>query len=316
MPRERSVFVGSSWGNGITLVINPDYTDCAVQSWSRLFYPNRKSKELSDMPTRVNLYDGAYSNYGSDLYRQVRIETYGEDFGQTSWVTTEESREIPRLLDLRPNSWVLELGCGSGGYAVHLAEDVGCRLVGLDFNASGVHNANQLAGARGLAALAQFEQCDASKKLPFDDKIFDAVFSNDVLCHLPGRSEVLCEIFRVLKPGGRMLFSDALVVGGMLSHEEVATRSSIGYYVYSPPGENERLIQRAGFQQICVTDTTESAARIAKRWYEAREKRKEALCTTEGDRTFEGLQEFLRCVHSLTTERRLLRYLYSATAPL
>lgn len=136
------------------------------------------------MAARVDLYDSAYSNYESDVYRQVRVETYGEDFGQTSWVTTEESREIPRLLDLRPNCWVLELGCGSGGYALHLAEDVGCRLVGLDFNASGIHNANQLAGVRGLATLAQFEQCDASKKLPFDDKTFDAVFSNDVLCHL------------------------------------------------------------------------------------------------------------------------------------
>ena len=38
-------------------------------------------------------------NYVSDTYRQVRIETYGEDFGQTSWVTTEESNEIPRLLE-------------------------------------------------------------------------------------------------------------------------------------------------------------------------------------------------------------------------
>ena len=82
--------------------------------------------------------------------------------------------------------------------------------------------------------------------LPFDDKTFDAVFSNDVLCHIPGRPKVLGEMFRVLKPGGRMLFSDALVVGGMLSHEEIATRSSIGFYVYSPPGENERLIEARG----------------------------------------------------------------------
>ncbi len=46
----------------------------------------------------VDLYNTAYGNYERDLYREVRLETYGEDFGQTSWVTTEESHEIPRLL--------------------------------------------------------------------------------------------------------------------------------------------------------------------------------------------------------------------------
>jgi tRNA A58 N-methylase Trm61 len=69
---------------------------------------------------KVDLYDRAYGNYELDTYRQVRIETYGEDLGQTSWVTTEESREIPQLLDLRLNSSVLEVGCGSG--------DMGCTL--------------------------------------------------------------------------------------------------------------------------------------------------------------------------------------------
>ena len=265
------------------------------------------------MSQKVDLYDTAYGNYESDTYRQVRIETYGEDLGQTSWVTTEESNEIPQLLDLRLNSSVLELGCGSGGYALHLAEKVGCRLIGLDINAPGVRNANQLALARGLASQARFEQCDVSKNLPFDDNTFDAVFSNDVLCHIPGRTEVLGEMFRILKPGGRMLFSDALVIGGMLSHEEIATRSSIGFYVYSPPGENERLIERAGFCQIRVTDTTESAARIAKRWHQAREKRKQELVATEGNVNFEGLQRFLSCVHRLTSEKRLLRYLYFAS---
>jgi len=123
----------------------------------------------------------------------------------------------------------------------------------------------------------------------------------------------LCEMFRVLKPGGNMLFSDALVIGGMVSHEEIATRSSIGFYVYSPPGENERLIERAGFRQIRVIDTTESAAKIAKQWQHAREKRKKELIAVEGASNFEGLQRFLSCVHCLTAERRLLRYLYLAT---
>jgi hypothetical protein len=110
-----------------------------------------------------------------------------------------------------------------------------------------------------------------------------------------------------------MLFSDALVVGGLLTHEEIATRSSIGYYVYSPPGENERLLQSVGFRQIHATDTTRSAAHIAERWRNAREKRKEELIAAEGNPNFEGLQRFLSYVHQLTSEKRLRRYLYLAS---
>jgi ubiquinone/menaquinone biosynthesis C-methylase UbiE len=264
------------------------------------------------MPAKVDLYDSAYAHYGSDVYRQVRLETYGEDFGQTSWMTSEESNEIPRLLELRPGSAALEVGCGSGGYAVHLAEKVGCRVVGLDVNAPGVHAANQLTAAKGLEARAQFQRCDASQPLPFDAATFDAAFSNDVFCHLPNRLEVLCELLRILKPGGRALFSDALIIGGMLSNEEIATRSSIGFYVYSPPGENERLLEQAGFRNIRAIDTTEHAAHIAQRWHQAREKRRNELLGVESTRNFEGLQRFLSCVHRLTAERRLLRYLYVA----
>lgn len=46
------------------------------------------------MSARVDLYDSAYANYASEVYREVRMQTYGEDFGQTSWATTEESREF------------------------------------------------------------------------------------------------------------------------------------------------------------------------------------------------------------------------------
>src|SRR5215469_701832 len=264
------------------------------------------------MSTSVDLYNNAYAHYDADVYRQIRIETYGQDLGQTSWVTTEESAEIPRMLRLETHSSVLELGCGSGGYALHLASTAGCSIVGVDVNAPGIHNANQLAAAAGLAARARFKLCDVSQPLPFDDNAYDAVFSNDVLCHIPGRPSLFCEVLRILKPGGRMLLSDALVIAGAISHQEIATRSSIGYYVYSPPGENERLMEQAGFKHIQVTDTTANAAQIAQRWLQAREKRKDELVAVEGSGNFEGLQAFLSCVHRLTSERRLLRLLYLA----
>ena len=37
------------------------------------------------MSAKVDLYNAAYANYELDVYRRVRIETYGEDLGQTSW---------------------------------------------------------------------------------------------------------------------------------------------------------------------------------------------------------------------------------------
>ena len=264
------------------------------------------------MSAKVDLYNSSYGNYERDAYREVRVETYGEDFGQTSWVTTEESHEIPRLLELTPDSSVLEIGCGSGRYALHIAETSGCLVVGLDLNAEGIRNAGALAQQQNLSSRARFRQCDVSQPLPFVDATFDAVYSNDVLCHIPGRLALLCELRRVLKPGGRLIFSDALVMGGMLSNEEVATRSLIGYYLFVPRGENEKLIAAAGFQLTRVTDTTEKAAFVAKRWHDAREKRRSELTALEGETNFEGLQKFLACVRALTAERRLLRLLYLA----
>lgn len=267
------------------------------------------------MPGTVDLYDNAYAHYGDEIYKQIRLETYGEDLGQTGWATTEESQEIPRALRLDADSHALEIGCGSGRYALQVASTTGCRIVGLDVNAPGIANANQLAASLRLSERASFQIADASQALPLGDGIFDAAFSNDVLCHIPNRPVLLGEIFRVLKPGARFLFSDALVIGGMVSHLELATRSSIGYYVFSPSGENERLLERAGFREVVVRDTSETAAQIAQRWRDAREKRAAALRTTEGEANFTGLQKFLSTVHQLTSQKRLLRLLYIAQKP-
>jgi ubiquinone/menaquinone biosynthesis C-methylase UbiE len=268
--------------------------------------------ESDDMASRVDIYNTSYGNYERDVYREVRLETYGEDYGQTSWVITEESHEIPRLLELTPGCSVLEIGSGSGRYALYVAETARCQVAGLDVNAEGIRNASALAERQSLSAQVRFQQCDVSQPLPFPDASFDAAYSNDVFCHIPGRLALLKELWRVLKPGGRMLFSDALVVGGTLSNQEVATRSLIGYYLFVPPGENEKLIEAAGFRVLDVTDTTASAAQVAGRWHDAREKWKAELIALEGNTNFDSMQKFLSCVQTLTDERRLLRLVYLA----
>jgi SAM-dependent methyltransferase len=264
------------------------------------------------MSAKVDLYNSSYGYPDADAYREIRTDTYGQDFGQTSWMTCEEFREIPQMLALSSASRVLEIGSGAGGCALHLAGAFKCRVVGLDVNAEGVRQANRRAKEQHLAALVKFEQADASQRLSFGDNQFDAAYSNDAVCHLANRAGVLAELRRVLKPGGRLLFSDALVITGLVTNDELATRSSIGYYAFAASGENERLIAEAGMELLGRTDTTENAAAISKRWHDARAARRSVLIPIEGEQNLAGLQKFLKCVHTLSSEKRLSRFLYLA----
>jgi len=182
----------------------------------------------------------------------------------------------------------------------------------MDVNAHGIRAAEQSAQDQRLVERVRFLEHDAGTPLPFPDETFDAAYSNDAFCHIPGRLRLLRECRRVLKTGGRLLFSDALVVNGALTSEEIAARSSIGYYLFLPREENERLIRDAGFSFVQAQDTTEQAAAISERWRDARERRKNALLKMEGAVNFEGLQRFLSCVHTLTAENRLARFVYVA----
>jgi SAM-dependent methyltransferase len=267
------------------------------------------------MSAKVDLYNNAYGNYATEVYREIRLETYGQDLGQTSWVTSDESAEIIRFAGTRRHVVRSRNRLRSGRYAIHVAEKTGCRVLGIDLNAPGIHTANQLAAEQDLSERVRFEICDASKRLAFADSTFDSVFSNDVLCHIPGRQALLHELFRILKPNGRILFSDALIIGGIVSHEEIATRSAIGYYLFSPPGENERLLETAGFRLLNVRAATANAQRIAGLWRAARSKRAAALIAIEGQENFEGLQRFLTTVEAVNKERRLLRSIYLAQKP-
>lgn len=260
----------------------------------------------------VQLYNHAYGRFTHDAEAAVRRETYGDDIGQSSWTTATEWLHFADQLGVSHSSHVLEIGSGSGGPAVYLAEQRGCRVTGVDINEHGVANARALAASRGVADRVQFEVVDAARPLPLAMGSVDAVISNDAMCHIRDRLSVLRDWYRVLRPGGRILFSDAMVVTGQLSNQELADRSSIGVYVFVPPGENERLLHEAGFTLLSTEDVTESAAVVAGRWHAARAHHRESLVTHEGEANFTGLQQFLDTVRIVSAERRLSRFAYLA----
>jgi SAM-dependent methyltransferase len=263
----------------------------------------------------VDLYDHVYGDYASAAEAAVRKLAFGEDIGQSSWITAADWLRYADRLHVNASSHVLEVGSGSGGPAVFLAVNHGCRITGVDINANGIANARGLAQARGLADRVTFEVVDADKPLPFEAGSFDAVVSNDAMCHIADRLAALREWHRVLKPGGRMLYTDAMVLTGLVTDEEIAARTSIGFYVMVPPGENERLIAAAGFTSIAAADETEGAAAIARRWRDARDAHRAELEGREGAENFEGLQRFLGCVQTLSEQRRMSRFCYLAEKP-
>ena len=262
------------------------------------------------MSDHVPLYSSAYAGYG--VREQVRQLTYGDDVGQSGWLTADELAHFADRLELGAASRLLDVGCGAGGPALRLAEISGANVVGIDLLEEGIATATRLAEERGLADRVRFVRGDAGARLPFDDASFDAVISIDVMCHLPNRLDILREWHRVTAPGARVLYTDPTVLTGLVTDTEIADRSAIGVYVFSAEWVNETLLAEAGFEASGREDLTENMAAMAGRWHDARVRFRDQLLADEGEETFVGIQRFLAACHLLAQERRLSRYAYLA----
>lgn len=267
------------------------------------------------MTERVDLFDSTYGNFNEQVLRAIREETFGKDFGQNSWLTVDEFDRFVAWLHLAPEHHVLEVASGSGGPASYLVERAGCSVTGIDANESGVATANQAAAGRESSGRLTFTVADANAPLPFADASFDALACIDSMNHFPDRLSVFREWRRVLRPGGRAVFTDPVVISGPVTNDELALRSSIGIFLFVPPGVNERLIGEAGLVLVRHEDVTANAALISGRWRDSRNRHKDALVAIEGRERFEGLQRFFEAVHRLTSERRLSRIAYLAHVP-
>lgn len=260
----------------------------------------------------VDLYGASYGNFAAEVYEEVRSETYGDDLGQTGWLTAQEQDSFIDWLAITDDSRVLNVGSGSGGPSVRLARVTGCHVHGIDLDEAGVENARRLAEESGIGRHVQFTQHDASTPLPFEADTFDAVICIDAINHLPDREQTLTEWARVLQPGGRVLYTDPIIITGPLTDEEIAVRSSIGFYLFVPPGTNERVLEATGYEIVHQEDRTENMAAMARRWGRAREARRAELERIEGEESYQGQQRFLEVSARIAEERRLSRYIYVA----
>ena len=257
-------------------------------------------------------YDAAYGNFQTKLYEQIRSEAFGGDIGQNSWHTADEQDSFLSWLALSPGKTLLDVACGAGGPGLRMAAKTGCSVVGIDVHEQAVSTARSLAAQRGLSPRAEFQVADAAERLPFSDAAFDAITCIDSINHLSDRRQVIAEWARLLKPGGRLLFTDPITVTGPLTNAEISIRSSAGSYLFVPLGYDERTIVQCGLHLLVSEDLTRNMAEVAERRKAARAARESALREIEGDQTYEGQQEFLEVAARIAKEGRLSRFVYLA----
>jgi ubiquinone/menaquinone biosynthesis C-methylase UbiE len=114
-----------------------------------------------------------------------------------------EREVILALLDLKPGESFLDVGCGDG----LLVRDAG-RAVGSSGHVCGVDSAApNMAKAKANCPEGEFLEGDAAV-LPLEDESFDAASASQLLCFVPDVNRALSELFRVLKPGGRLIILD------------------------------------------------------------------------------------------------------------
>lgn len=105
------------------------------------------------------------------------------------------------LPHLSPGTTLLDAGCGPGsityGLAMHVAPG---SVVGIDADQSRIEAANRQMDEAKIDTVS-FQVADVTE-LPFEDGLFDAVFANGLIEHLPFASNGISELMRVLKPGG------------------------------------------------------------------------------------------------------------------
>lgn len=183
------------------------------------------------------------------------------EFDQDHYGGVEAVEALADASGVRAGQQVLDVCSGMGGPARWLAQRHGCRVTGLDFTPSRVEGARRLTQSVRLDHLVDFVQGDATA-MPFAAASFDVVIGQEAWCHIPDKGALIAECARVLRPGGRMAFTDILTIGALPAAD--ASTLAAGMHMPRPAtlGHYTELLAGQGFALECTTDLSAEWRRI------------------------------------------------------
>ena len=177
---------------------------------------------------------------------------YGDEFLSPGGL--EKTKALTDLALIEPQSQVLDVGCGIGGTAFHLAQQYSCSVQGVDLMPHSVAEANRRAETKGFQDQVQFVTADATN-LPYPEEHFDVVWGQDAWLHVDNKDEMLAEFHRVLRNQGQLVFSDWLIsdpthkdADSLFEVAAAPNMASVGQY--------QSLLVDAGFEVQTSNDTS------------------------------------------------------------
>ncbi len=172
----------------------------------------------------------------------------------------EATRELAVLGELTSEMKVLDLGCGLGGSARHLAGEWGCRVTGVDLTAEYCEVAAMLSERLGLGHLVEFHNHSALD-LPFPEASFDRVWTEHAQMNIQDKQGFYAQVLRMLKPGGRFLFHDVLAGAGDPPHYPAPWADDPALSFLISPEALREMLGSLGLRELhwedCTTRGTE-----------------------------------------------------------
>lgn len=158
-------------------------------------------------------------------------------------------------------SRVLDVCAGLGGPARFLAWRFECVATGIDLNAGRIAGARRLTRLCGLERVVPFVRGDATA-LPFRRGVFDACVSQEAWLHIENKAAVVAECHRVLRPGGRLAFTDWIAHPRLADLERARLREWMAATTVQTLDGYRRLLAQSGFTEIEAEDLSASWSRI------------------------------------------------------
>ncbi|WP_394174181.1 SAM-dependent methyltransferase [Thalassotalea litorea] len=156
-------------------------------------------------------------------------------------------------LNIDPTHKVLDVGCGLGGSSRFVAQQYGCQVTGIDLTQEFVDTGNTLCAWVGLTNKVQLK-VENALALSDENESYDRVYLMHVGMNIADKKTLATELFRILKPGGKLGIYDVMRVNkGALKFPVPWASEPGGSSVASLP-EYLSALQSAGFHVIKETN--------------------------------------------------------------